>query len=539
MQRHTTHQIDEVAQQVFRAAIPTVWVYNEQHRDYGKDYLVEIGDDDGNLTGITFFVQLKGQKRVKRTPDGKAITFTLQAKHAAYYADKIKDLPVFLVVVDVTDRRGYWTFIQPSLLTNQSWRQQGTVTISLPTFTDIRDSRKLREAVETAKQTMRLWHPESIQDAVAAHKRFIRETDPRFDVKVSLVNELPVFELRAIEPVEVRLEPKTGSADTVKKLSDLVDKGLLVIFEPGELSVTGSKLFETMETHGGMARYSVEFHGSVTLVFRDAELREVGRVAEVPGRFIGGLKELRFAGGLDSSPLSLEVGPIAAKTAGRFTLHFDLTKWNGQPLLQLAYFDRVCHFAKAAMTAAHVQIDCLRHDECFFSITPPLLNTAFAAPFAAFLTLVDKARKVAKRFGINPAWTLQAFNQDAADTAEELSAIFFEDGFVQKMPNVKLDFKCRRKTFNFDTFQAMAGPVPVQVSSEYHYELMGEVINVGRLTHEFTAMTLALKDWTAKKRAGRGDVQLVLQGTADTVRRIREGDLPETDVGAPPRRLTE
>ena len=101
MKRHRTHQIDELAQRVFRAAIPETWHYNEQQHDYGKDYLVEVGDDDGEQTGITFFVQLKGQEKAEFTPDGSQVKFRLETMHAAYYVDKVKDLPVFLVVVDV------------------------------------------------------------------------------------------------------------------------------------------------------------------------------------------------------------------------------------------------------------------------------------------------------------------------------------------------------------------------------------------------------------------------------------------------------
>ena len=51
MKRHRTHQIDDLAQRVLRDALHPSWVLNEQHNDYGKDYLVEIGEDNGDLTG--------------------------------------------------------------------------------------------------------------------------------------------------------------------------------------------------------------------------------------------------------------------------------------------------------------------------------------------------------------------------------------------------------------------------------------------------------------------------------------------------------
>jgi len=122
MKRHRTHQIDELAKRFFQAATPVTWCYNEHKTDYGKDYLVEPGDDDEELTGLNFFVQLKGQEKVKLTADGSRVKFVLETMHAAYYLDKIKDLPVFLVVVDVNKKKGWFQFLQPALNADQSWR---------------------------------------------------------------------------------------------------------------------------------------------------------------------------------------------------------------------------------------------------------------------------------------------------------------------------------------------------------------------------------------------------------------------------------
>src|SRR4051812_30768879 len=103
MKKPRTHQIDVLAQQFLMGATPPTWTYNEQANDYGKDYLGEIGDDDddGEQTGLNFFVQLKGKEKAEFTADGSHVKFSLEKKHAAYYLDKVKDLPVFLVVVDV------------------------------------------------------------------------------------------------------------------------------------------------------------------------------------------------------------------------------------------------------------------------------------------------------------------------------------------------------------------------------------------------------------------------------------------------------
>src|SRR5258707_530073 len=107
MQKHPAHQTDDLAQRILRDALPPSWVVNEQGKDYGKDYLVEIGEDNGDLTGSSFYVQLKGHEHAELSADGTLVKQSLESKHASYYFDKVKDLPVFLVVVDVAKKKAW------------------------------------------------------------------------------------------------------------------------------------------------------------------------------------------------------------------------------------------------------------------------------------------------------------------------------------------------------------------------------------------------------------------------------------------------
>ena len=105
---------------------------NEQPHDHGKDYLVESGNNNGDLSGSSFYVQLKGQERAEVSAGGALVKYSLEMKYAAYYLDRIKDLPVFLVVVDVNEKKGWWLFLQPVLEGNQTWRKQDSITVNLP-----------------------------------------------------------------------------------------------------------------------------------------------------------------------------------------------------------------------------------------------------------------------------------------------------------------------------------------------------------------------------------------------------------------------
>ena len=122
MERPQAHQINELAKRIFKNALPPTWVVNEQFDDYGIDYLVEIGANDGRLTGINLFVQLKGQETVSSTGPHGDISFSLSSKHAEYYLDQVRDMPVLLIVVDVTQKCGWMLFLQRTLRNDQIWR---------------------------------------------------------------------------------------------------------------------------------------------------------------------------------------------------------------------------------------------------------------------------------------------------------------------------------------------------------------------------------------------------------------------------------
>ena len=59
MKRPPAHKINERGMRLFENTVPDNWVCNPQEKDYGKDYLVEIGEDTEEMSGESFYVQLK------------------------------------------------------------------------------------------------------------------------------------------------------------------------------------------------------------------------------------------------------------------------------------------------------------------------------------------------------------------------------------------------------------------------------------------------------------------------------------------------
>ena len=65
MKRPRSHEIDELAQRIFRVALPPEWIPREQKPDYGIDYTVDVYEG-GRPTGLPFGVQLKLSRRTQR-----------------------------------------------------------------------------------------------------------------------------------------------------------------------------------------------------------------------------------------------------------------------------------------------------------------------------------------------------------------------------------------------------------------------------------------------------------------------------------------
>jgi len=484
MKRDRNHQIDELAKQIFYAAIPVTWHYNEHRADYGKDFEVEIGEANGDQTGITFYVQLKGQEHAQITSDGRWVRFSkLEWKHATYYLDQVQDLPVFLVVVDVKARKGWYVFLQQQLRFDQSWRTQKSVTVLLPIGNDLADSAKLRQAIEEARREMRRMNPPALQDAIEGQRERIREADPRLEAELIVRNGQPGFTLHPKEKVNLGFHFQGKREEVGPKVTDLLERGLLVQFGPGEMSIQGSKLFQEFEKVGGALQIAIRQAGTFTFLCKGVDGQELDRLSEVPGQYTGGMKELCFEGGFEASPLSIKVGPITPGAGGSIILNMRLGAWDGQRLRLLAFFDRLHRFFNALALSSEVAVECCYHGNLWFSMRAPWQDKGITGPLTEYLGVTDKARKLAERFRIDPTWTIVSFDNETRQAVEEMYGVFFENGWRRKVSGMGI-------TATLDRRPKENSPVPIKTTSNIVFNLLGENIEVGRIVHEFTNMVI-------------------------------------------------
>jgi len=133
MKRPKSHQIDTKAQRILDSKLPTNWVKQTKHPDYGVDYEIEVFDDE-EPTGIWFTIQLKGTEKLKE--DDNYISFPLRTSMIEYYFSKVP-LPIFLFIISVKESKIYWIFIQRYVnevlnSENPNWTKQRNATIKIP-----------------------------------------------------------------------------------------------------------------------------------------------------------------------------------------------------------------------------------------------------------------------------------------------------------------------------------------------------------------------------------------------------------------------
>lgn len=493
MEKSRSHQIDDLAQRILRDALPPTWIVNKQSEDYAKDYLVEIGDENGRLTGTSFYIQLKGQAEADLSADGATVPFSLESKYAEYYLDKVSDLPVFLILVDVNKKIGWWTFLQPLLRDDQKWRKQKSITLRLPTANSITEISQLQVAIVEANKWMRVNHPQSIHESIVAHKQRITRTDPRFAVEVSLANEKPVYNLSPKEDVSLRIEITGDQGEVDKKITDLLDKGLEISFQPGEIKVTGSKIFESFEQFGGKIRCNANFAATLSFICYDCEGKELARLSDLPGRFTGGRKEMWFEGKLADSPFTIKAGPFTEHKGGSLQVNLDLSSWDKQPLRKLAYFDRLHRLFQALPQSARTIAEFQKSGNTVLSVPLSLQSLPFVVPLADYLEHLWKARKVSEWFDVNPLWTVDSFDRVSRKTADELYGVLLGNGWSQPSPKDRFTATFLRKTFRLDVVEKTPKPETIKLTTEPIYLFLGEKLEVQRLVYEYTNMKVNLE----------------------------------------------
>ena len=519
MRRHITHQIDQLAQQVFQAIIPTWWVFNEHKNDYAKDYLVEIGDRignlDGELTGQSFYVQLKGKMEVTFSRNKKTVSFRLEHKYAKYYAEKVTDLPVFLVLVDIGNKRAWYHFVQPLLLADQSWKTNNKdVTIYVPVANKLENTDKLREAIEQAKRTMRMLHPLSISEAVGAHKQIMEAKDPRFTVDLLARNNRIECRLLPKTPVPLLIAFNQTSQAAHKKFLDLCVLGKQVDVEPGEITIAGSPLFDRLGKAATTLQLGWQMPGNANTVIicKDNEGKELTRLS-VPGRLLKTPVGLSFEGTLDETLVRVSFGPIRK---GKILVRspVDISRWIGRPLRSLPYFDQLLALSRAISKTVQREFVCEYQGDmiCTVNVNDLDRDKDSERNNEQCLMLLDKARRIASAMHLNPVWTLETLTE-CQETIIRVYSMLFEGEYVVAAPELSHTI-----TWDKDAHDGVADSWNGNISfgEDGYFRFFSDNIDLGEITVAYENVSVKIQP----SKEGPELIDVALQCRHDTIIRM-------------------
>jgi uncharacterized protein YqgV (UPF0045/DUF77 family) len=155
-------EIGRRAGRIFEYHLPANWIFRSQEdqEDYGIDGEIELANESDNATGFIFKAQIKGQESVSIIENGTTVSFSLKVERLKYYMQKI-EIPIILVVVDVTTEKIFWKSLQDDvqlrkILNLALENTQQSVTVHIPiTNTLPEKSEELLAAVEANMNWLR------------------------------------------------------------------------------------------------------------------------------------------------------------------------------------------------------------------------------------------------------------------------------------------------------------------------------------------------------------------------------------------------
>ncbi len=437
-----SQQIGKEAEDVLQSMLPKTWNINPQKNDFGKDYYVEVGDEAGNLTGVSFVIQLKGHEKPKLRASFGCVNESLTRKHAVYYLDHVRDVPAFLVVVDTIRRTAWFMFLQQTLDLDQSWRSRKSATLRIPVTNDLSNTVHFTDAVLKAVQTLKLMNG-SISDGIKAEAYRLKQREPRLRIaKANIVEG---------QPTQLHLAPTEDFSFKIRmpveKRVDFYERGLPVKFAPGELTAEGTRYFEPVTKSGGVVSATKVCEGDFLVSCR-GEHDEIVAELSFAGTFEGGASEGRFHGRFKNSPFVIDLNPWFRRFDNDTPCHASISAkfsgWSGQRIDSLSWFDDLYRLSNALCQGQRLfGRACIRGRYGEF-LEMHFQGQQCSESFGWIMKSLYKARWVCAFIGINPTLSWSKFNE-SIDTIDELYELLQGRSYQASLEQCELQMKVGEK----------------------------------------------------------------------------------------------
>jgi hypothetical protein len=437
-----SYQTEQSAITIFRGLLPQRWIPRKLDPDFHVDFLVETVES-GQLTGVHLGVQLKGwqpKKNYKGRPK-----YSLKTKHLAYYVDKCL-FPVFLVLVDVSKKTAYWVFMQQfakQLAT--SWRGQEKIVVRFPEKATLADQAQFITSVQCAEQYTRDLHPGTVKAALRQTKAMLEAQDKRVRVEVDIVGGKEHVTIYAKEDFSFKFNIKADSEEKAKAFIDFVEKGSDLKINAKDLEITGAPVLQHLmgQENELLLQFRAKVPGHVVLSWNDSDAFSQ---VQVPASFWSGTKYMCCEAELPNAPLKLAatICPNRWNNQDPFSLefHFQVHRWERQPLAILPYFEPLNGFIQAIVAKQPITLRFYIQGNLFGEAKASGLNPPGIEQMFQFLDCIRKARMLAEHFQqhiVLPPLTETKIPE--LEPIHELYGLIFERGYRKRVGEVRLERK--------------------------------------------------------------------------------------------------
>ncbi len=505
-------EIDQRAIKIFKDWLPDNWLARKQDPDVFVDYEVETVDD-GEPTGFQFAAQIKGYEGEKI--DSKPPSYSFKTKHLKYYLQQSVH-PVFLFRINITNGEGFWLFAQKYLRERVSLKILGAqkyLTIPFVAEDNFFNKVKFKYSLVEARTYMHDLHPGSVQAALQHRKAELESKDPRCSVSISIQDGHERLAIHAKEPFSVSAKIRTQN---INGWRDFFERGTKVKVQSGEIEIEGSPLIKELfnPAAGSLElQFGVENPGSLHFI---GNTPEGPKIIPIDGRFRSGMKYLTFEGSLPNSPLgiSFEVSREAVLNAECFqsAIRFSPSKWAGQPILQLAYFDQAKAFVEVFSGAVKPTMEIFVRGNSLCKGQTGGGTPAVLQQMARSIEWFCKCRWLAEHFQVNPVMPpLDKLSTEQMDDIEELHDLLTKSETVTPKPHIQLSCVAS-KVPPEPAFGKDDGNGILRIDKqEQMIDFLGTSVRIGPIRHFFTGMKII-----SQTPAEDGGIKYVFEGSEDT-----------------------
>ena len=347
--------------------------------------------------------------------------------------------------------------------------------------------------------------------------------------------------MQAREVVEFTLEFKGDPERIVALQHDLLNRGVPVTLNPGDVELDGSLLLKHAFEQSGPVTVQASKGFNAKILFRPVgpDGTFIGHL-EAPAVVEGGLTEMRLHAELPNAPfgvdIQFEVADGKPSQFVNFSVLFALSRWVGKPIQHLPYFQDILAMFKAVAAGNDVRVDCLWEGNPIFGGRVANDELKGWLKVLPFLQTYEKAREMARHLKVNPPLP----EKMTIDELVEIEDLHWRVWPGQhRVPGEGMEFNVHLIKPDLEAlFKQSSGPLILKTPDE-PVKFLRQTVSTGPVEYELTCPRIKQSIEELRASASDGGVSATFVGTEQSEVIVRRPPTPSTERMSQPRRARQ